>query len=59
MDVNVRNATKSQQLLVNSYPRSQSSFAIQELSKNLSSFKELPEIKGGIQFFWSQLVGMA
>lgn len=59
MDQNLQKATKQQQLISKVNPRSQSSYAFNELSKNLSGFNGLRETKGGIQFFWSQLVGMA
>ena len=58
-DVNVKKATKTQQLFSQSYPRSPSSFALGSMVKNMSCSNELPEFKGGIQFFWNQLVGVA
>ena len=59
MDPNLRKATKSQQLILLSNPRCPSSFAIKNLSDKLNNSRQLGEIKGGLQFFWEQLVGVA
>ena len=59
LDQNLRLATKSQQLILEKNPRSPSSFALKALAKNLSNLGHIDEVKGGIQFFWQQLVGVA
>lgn len=59
LDVNLRNATKSQQLVVHSNPRSPSSFSIHGLSKKVSDYSRLTDSKGGLQFFWEQMIGVA
>lgn len=58
-DPDLRNATKSQQLVVLSRPMSASGQAIERLSQKLSGFRELRESKGGMQFFWEQMMGVA
>ena len=59
MDLNLRKATKSQQLILNSNPRCPSSFAIRHLGEKLNGFGQLQEMSGGIQLFWHQLMGVA
>lgn len=58
-DINLRTATRSQQLIVHANPRSPSSVAITRLSEKLSGYVSLAPVKGGMQFFWEQLVGVA
>lgn len=58
-DVNLRAATKSQQLIVRAMPRSPSSYAIQMLGENLSRSRGQSALKGGMQFFWEQIIGVA
>ena len=59
LDQNLRRATKSQQLILDADPRSPSSSALRAITEKFSSFGYLGESKGGIQFFWDQLVGVA
>lgn len=58
-DTNLRTATKSQQLVTQSQPRSPSSYAIKVLSEKLNVYRPISAPKGGMQFFWEQLVGVA
>lgn len=58
-DLNMRRATKLQQLVLNYQPRCPSSFAIRHLGENLKKSNELSENKPGVQVFWQQLVGVA
>ncbi|MCB0383855.1 MAG: MinD/ParA family protein [Bdellovibrionales bacterium] len=58
-DPSLRKATKLQQLALDYNPRSPASIAIGQIGKKLSGFEYLHEVKGGIQFFWQQLVGVA
>lgn len=58
-DTNLRNATISQQLVVRAAPRSASSHAIQTLAEKLNGYAPMAAAKGGMQFFWEQLVGVA
>lgn len=58
-DVDLRKATKSQQLVVREHPRSASSLAIKMLSEKLSGSEAFAGPKGGMQFFWEQLVRAA
>lgn len=59
LDQQLRIATKSQQLVLREHPRCPSSFAIQSLVEKISHCDDFTEIKGGMQFFWQQLVGVA
>jgi flagellar biosynthesis protein FlhG len=58
-DLNLRNATKSQQLIMDIAPRSPSSLAIHQIAEKLSYSTSINGSKGGMQFFWEQLVGVA
>jgi len=59
IDPTLRQATKQQQLIVDCMPGSPSGLAIRRLAENMSGFGRVPEMKGGIQFFWQQLSGVA
>lgn len=59
MDLNLRQATKQQQLIVKQLSGSPSSLAIRGLAEKISGFGYMPEMKGSIQFFWQQLSGVA
>jgi flagellar biosynthesis protein FlhG len=52
-------ATKSQQLVLRSHPHANSSLALRKIGKNLSGYRNMETMKGGIQFFWEQLFGVA
>jgi flagellar biosynthesis protein FlhG len=58
-DSHLRTATKSQQLVTQSSPKCPSSYAIQMLAEKLSGYRPITHTKGGMQFFWEQLVGVA
>lgn len=58
-DVDLRKATKSQQLVVRESPRSASSLAINMLSEKLSGSSAFANPKGGMQFFWERIVSAA
>lgn len=58
-DTDLRSATRSQQLIARENVNSPSSLAIQSLAENLSYFDTEAHAKGGMQFFWEQLVGRA
>ena len=59
LDPALRNATKLQQLVTQTVPSSPSSYALRDIAKNLSGYRQMGEMKGGIQFFWEQLLGVA
>jgi flagellar biosynthesis protein FlhG len=59
MDLNLRQATKKTQMIVNAMPSSPSAKAIAGLAQNLSSYQRVSESKGGMQFFWQHLSGVA
>ncbi|MGE0526153.1 MAG: MinD/ParA family protein [Bdellovibrionales bacterium] len=59
LDPNLRQSIRNQQLVVQSQSRSPASLAIRQLSENLKQSKRFPGMKGGLQFFWNQLSGVA
>jgi len=58
-DINLRQATKQQQLITNASPGCPSSLGIRKLAEKITGYGLAPEPKGGIQFFWQQLSGVA
>jgi flagellar biosynthesis protein FlhG len=59
LDPNLRQATKTQQLILSSFPQSPSAQAVENLTKKISDSEMFSELKGGMQFFWRQLSGVA
>lgn len=59
MDAELRKATKSQQLILREQPQTSSAVAIRQLAEKVSHFNHIANVKGGMQFFWEQLVGQA
>jgi flagellar biosynthesis protein FlhG len=58
-DVAVRRANKAQQLVIKSSPDALASGAIRKIAEKISSTQIAGQIKGGIQFFWERLIGVA
>jgi flagellar biosynthesis protein FlhG len=58
-DLSLRQSNRNQQLVVEVQSRSPSSLAIRALSENLVNSERFSELKGGLQFFWNQLSGVA
>lgn len=58
-DLNLRNATKSQQLVMKVNAQAPSSLAIREVAQKLRQNSNIDRSKGGIQFFWEQVFGVA
>lgn len=58
-DLILRQSIRSQQLVVEAQSRSPSSLAIRALTENLRNSGRFAELKGGLQFFWNQLSGVA
>lgn len=58
-DLNLRQAIRNQQLVVQTQSRCPSSLAIRALCSNLADVERVSELKGGLQFFWNQLSGVA
>lgn len=58
-DLNLRQSIRSQELVVQSQGRCPASVAIRTLAENLKSSERFTEMKGGLQFFWNQLSGVA
>lgn len=58
-DPNLRQSTRAQQLVTRAYPDSAASAAIREIASNIIGESTVDEGKGGLQFFWEQLVGVA
>lgn len=59
MDLNLRQSSRNQDPLLRRYPQSTAGLAIQKLSEKLSHSEGLEECKGGLQFFWQQISGVA
>jgi flagellar biosynthesis protein FlhG len=58
-DVGVRRATKSQQQFVKTNPEIPASLAMKKIVERLDRTQSQCQVKGGIQFFWEQLMGVA
>lgn len=58
-DLILRQAIRSQELVVKTQSRCAASQAIRSLSENIKSSERFAEMKGGLQFFWNQLSGVA
>lgn len=63
LDLNLRQSTRVQQLVTNSFPDSTSAQAIRKIANQIRHkvrHEVLPlECKGGLQFFWQQVLGVA
>lgn len=59
MDLSLRRATKNQQILVRSNPEASASSSIRKIAGKLSTSQNSGQLKGGMQFFWEQLMGVA
>lgn len=59
MDLNLRQSTKNQSLVSVIQPYSTSAAAIREFAGSLKAGKGLNQSKGGLEFFWQQLSGVA
>ena len=58
-DQQLRYAVKSRKLVTATSPKSSSSLAIEKLSKNMTDFKGVEKINGGLQVFWKQMLSVA
>ena len=58
-DLILRQSIRNQEIVVQSQMRCPASIAIRSLSENLKSSERFAELKGGLQFFWNQLSGVA
>ncbi len=58
-DLILRQSIRSQRMVVQMPNRSISAMAIRGLAENLKDSERFHELKGGIQFFWDQLSGVA
>ena len=59
VDQNLRMATNSQQLVARENPNTAANLAMQEIAEKLSDFNGIDTVKGGMQFFWEQMVSHA
>lgn len=55
----LRQATRAQQLVTRVSPMTPSSLAIRKLAQKLKGYEVQTACKGGLQFFWEQLIGVA
>jgi flagellar biosynthesis protein FlhG len=58
-DLNLRQAVRAQKLIISTQPQSVSAQAVQKIARKISGYREVEEMKGGLQFFWEHLVGVA
>lgn len=58
-DLNLRQSNRLQELVVRAMKGAPSSQAIRAIAENLKSSGRFTEMKGGLQFFWNQLSGVA
>lgn len=58
-DLILRQCIRNQQLVVQTQSRSPSSLAIRALSETIAHPERSAHVKGGLQFFWAQLSGVA
>ncbi len=58
-DLNLRQSNKLQELVVRSMKAAPSSQAIRAIVENVRGSGRFAEMKGGLQFFWNQLSGVA
>lgn len=59
MDPNLRQATRAQQLVTRSHPETIATQSIAKMAQKFNGYVPVDECKGSLQFFWSQLVGVA
>lgn len=59
MDLNLRQATKSQQLVMKAYPDTAASTAMRRIAHKFKAYTSPETAKGSLQFFWEQLIGVA
>ncbi|HMN68393.1 MAG TPA: MinD/ParA family protein [Bdellovibrionales bacterium] len=58
-DLNLRQANRAQEIVVQTQTRAPATVAIRELVKNIHGSERALGMKGGLQFFWNQLSGVA
>jgi flagellar biosynthesis protein FlhG len=58
-DIGVRRAIKNQQIFIKSMPETPAGIAIRKIADKISQAQNPGQVKGGIQFFWEQLMGVA
>ncbi|MCC6276704.1 MAG: MinD/ParA family protein [Oligoflexia bacterium] len=58
-DLSVRRATRSQQLVLKATPEAPASHSIKKIAEKITTTQNTGQMKGGIQFFWEQLIGVA
>ncbi len=58
-DLNMRQSVRAQQIAVRTQVRAQASLAIRAIAENLKESRRFTDVKGGLQFFWNQLSGVA
>lgn len=58
-DLNLRQSVRGQKLVIQTLPTSGASLSIDRICKNIKGPDGLESVKGGLQFFWQELVGVA
>ena len=58
-DSQLRIATRRREIISSCNRRAPSSLAISDIAEKFSGSRAIDEVKGGLQFFWQQMVGVA
>ena len=58
-DLNLRQSVRGQKLVVQTNPTSLAAQSLDKISKNINGSPQLETVKGGMQFFWQELLGVA
>lgn len=58
-DLNLRQSVRGQKLVVQTVPTAVAAQSIDRIAKNVSQDQGLETVKGGMQFFWQELLGVA
>ena len=59
LDLNLRQSTRNQSLISVTSPYSASAASIRDFASTLKTCRGVNQVKGGLQFFWRQLSGVA
>ena len=58
-DLNLRQATRTQQLVCQSNPDAPAAVSIRKIAQKLRGYEGGMDCKGNLQFFWEQIIGVA
>jgi flagellar biosynthesis protein FlhG len=58
-DLNLRQSVRGQKLVCQTLPTSVAAQSLDRIAKNINGTEDLEYVKGGMQFFWQELIGVA